>query len=159
MPTVDAGPIATIELPAEPRYGKDGGFHQELRSRVRAFLLSSGLPARGLPALYRKTALMFLWLACSYVLLVFAAGSLLYASDRYGAPTAVFNALLFNGVMLALGSLAAAFFVQRHAAPAARAGEVGERVAEPLLIGWATLWWIIGQRVFFSKPSQLRERT
>ena len=73
MPTVDAGPIATIERPAEPRYGKDGGFHQELRSRVRAFLLSSGLPARGLPALYRKTALMFLWLACSYVLLVFAA--------------------------------------------------------------------------------------
>ena len=39
--------------------------------------------------------------------------------------------------------LAAAFFVQRHALPAARAGDVGERVAEPLLIGWAVLWWVV----------------
>jgi linoleoyl-CoA desaturase len=73
LQTVDAGTIATVEGPREPRYGKDGGFHQELRSRVQTFLLSSGLPARGLPALYWKTALMFLWLASSYVLLVFAA--------------------------------------------------------------------------------------
>lgn len=81
--------------------------------------------------------------AFGYGLLVFAGGSLLYASDRFGAPTTVFNALLFNGVMLAAGALAAALFVQRHAASAARDGEVGERVAEPLLIGWATLWWLV----------------
>jgi uncharacterized membrane protein len=78
--------------------------------------------------------------AFGYLLLVFAGASLLYASDRFGAPATVFNALLFNGVMLAAGALAAAYFVQRHALPAAREGDVGERVAEPLLIGWAILW-------------------
>jgi uncharacterized membrane protein len=78
-----------------------------------------------------------------YLLLFLAGGSLLYASDRFGAPTTVFNALLFNGVMLAAGALAAAYFVQRSAAPAARAGEVGEHAAEPLLIAWATLWWVV----------------
>jgi len=68
------GPIATAvdEIDA-PRYGKDEGFHQELRARVREFLESSGLPARGLAAMYVKTAVLFLWLAASYVLLVFAA--------------------------------------------------------------------------------------
>lgn len=81
--------------------------------------------------------------AFGYLLLLFAGGSLLYASDRYGAPTTLLNALLFNGVMLALGALAAAYFVTRHAAPARKASEVGERVAEPLLIGWATLWWLV----------------
>jgi uncharacterized membrane protein len=78
-----------------------------------------------------------------YLLLLFAGGSFLYASDRFGAPSTWANALLFNGVMLAAGALAAAYFVQRHAAPAPREGEVGERVAEPLLIGWATLWCIV----------------
>lgn len=78
--------------------------------------------------------------AFGYLLLVFAGASLLYASDRFGAPETVFNALLFNGVMLAAGAFAAAYFVQRHATPAAREGEVGERVAEPMLIGWAILW-------------------
>lgn len=78
--------------------------------------------------------------AFGYLLLVFAGASLLYASDRFGAPETVFNALLFNGVMLAAGAFAAAYFVQRHATPAAREGEVGERVAEPFLIGWAILW-------------------
>lgn len=81
--------------------------------------------------------------AFGYLLLLFAGGSLLYASDRYGAPTTVFNALLFNGVMLALGALAAARFVAQHAAPTTKASEVGEGAAEPLLIGWATLWWLI----------------
>lgn len=81
--------------------------------------------------------------AFGYLLLFFAGGSLLYASDRFGAPTTVFNALLFNGAMLAAGALAAAYFVQRYALAAAREGDVGERVAEPLLIGWATLWWIV----------------
>jgi len=78
--------------------------------------------------------------AFGYALLLFAGGSLLVAAERFGPPSNVFNALLFNGLMLAAGALAAAYFVQRHAAPAARAGEVGETVAEPFLIGWAVLW-------------------
>lgn len=69
----DAGVGATIEGPSELRYGEDGGFHQELRARVRTCLVSRGLPARGLPAMHWKTALMFLWLGTSYILLVFAA--------------------------------------------------------------------------------------
>ncbi len=73
MQTADAAVAATIERPGEPRYGKDSGFHQQLRSRVRTHLVSSGRPARGLPALYWKTTLLFLWLGSSYVLLVFAA--------------------------------------------------------------------------------------
>ncbi len=73
MQTADAGVAAATGGPREPRYGEDGGFHQELRSRVRAFLVSSGLPARGLPAMYWKTTLIFLWLGSSYLLLVFAA--------------------------------------------------------------------------------------
>ena len=78
-----------------------------------------------------------------YLLLAIAGGSLLYARDRFGAPATAFNALLFNGVLLAAAALAAAYFVQRSAVPAAREGDVDERAAEPLLIGWATLWWII----------------
>lgn len=81
--------------------------------------------------------------AFGYLLLLFAGGSLLYASERFGAPTTALNALLFNGVMLSLGALAAAYFVACHATAPARASEVGERVAEPLLIAWATLWWIV----------------
>jgi len=54
-------------------YGPDTGFHQELRARVRHHFEASGQPTRGLPAMYIKTALLFLWLAVSYVLLVFVA--------------------------------------------------------------------------------------
>jgi linoleoyl-CoA desaturase len=68
------GPIAAaVAGIAAPRYGKDEGFHLELRSRVRRHLESSGLPVRGLRAMYVKTAVLFLWLAASYGLLVFAA--------------------------------------------------------------------------------------
>ncbi len=81
--------------------------------------------------------------AFGYALLVLAGVSLMAAGERYGPPASVFDALLFNGAMLAAGALAAAYFVQRHAPPAAQgraADEVGERIAEPLLIGWAVLW-------------------
>jgi linoleoyl-CoA desaturase len=56
-------------------YGPDTGFHQELRSRVRRQLEAAGRPAQGLRAMYAKTAVLFLWLGVSYVLLVFAAGN------------------------------------------------------------------------------------
>jgi linoleoyl-CoA desaturase len=54
-------------------YGPDSGFHHELRTRVRLYLESTGLPSQGLTAIYVKTALLFLWLGASYALLVFAA--------------------------------------------------------------------------------------
>jgi linoleoyl-CoA desaturase len=56
-----------------PRYEADHGFHAELRRRVRLHLETAGRPARGLFPMYAKTAVLGLWLAGSYLLLVFAA--------------------------------------------------------------------------------------
>ncbi|MCW5665400.1 MAG: DUF2339 domain-containing protein [Piscinibacter sp.] len=70
------------------------------------------------------------------VLLLLAGFALLHAIDRHPSPDTWANALLFNGVMLALAALAGALFVHRHAAP-----DGPERWAEPLLIGWALLAW------------------
>jgi uncharacterized membrane protein len=76
--------------------------------------------------------------AFGYVLLVLAGFALLHAIDRFPSPEAWANALLFNGVMLAGGALAGAYFVQRHAAAPGQ-----ERFLAPLLVGWAVLWWAI----------------
>jgi linoleoyl-CoA desaturase len=54
-----------------PRYEADHGFHAELRRRVRLHLERDGRPARGLGAMYAKTAVLGLWLVGSYLLLVF----------------------------------------------------------------------------------------
>jgi len=56
-----------------PRYESDDGFHAELRRRVRLHLETNGLPARGLAVMYAKTAVLGVWLAGSYLLLVFGA--------------------------------------------------------------------------------------
>ena len=71
----------------------------------------------------------------------FIAGlSMLLAHDRYGDPTQLFNAYLFNGLMAAAAAIASAFFVyrQRRSTPLAD----GEETAEPLLIALATLWLV-----------------
>ncbi len=75
-----------------------------------------------------------------YTLLVLAGLAMLAGHERHGVPTTLFNAYLFSGVMAAAASLAAAFFVWRHAPRTASGGIDGEAVAEPLLIGWGTLW-------------------
>ncbi len=75
-----------------------------------------------------------------YTLLVLAGLAMLTGHERHGVPTSLFNAYLFSGVMAAAASLAAAFFVWRHAPRAPSGGIDGEAVAEPLLIGWGTLW-------------------
>ena len=61
---------------------------------------------RGLPRIF------------GYALLVLAGGAMLWAHDQHGTPTAVFNAYLFNGVMAAVASLAAAYFVWRSGSKA-----------------------------------------
>ncbi|MCW5634880.1 MAG: DUF2339 domain-containing protein, partial [Rubrivivax sp.] len=73
-----------------------------------------------------------------YLLLMLAAPTLLHAMDRHGAPTTVLNAYLFNGALVVAGSLLAAHAVRRGVA--AGRGMHGEGIAEPLLVGWATLW-------------------
>ena len=70
-----------------------------------------------------------------YGLLVLAGLAMLVAGEHHGAPHAILNAYVFNALMAAAASLAAAFFVRRSAAPAGP-----EAAAEPLLIAWATLW-------------------
>lgn len=75
--------------------------------------------------------------AFGYALLLLAGFAMLWAHEQHGLPDSPWNAVLFNGLMAAAASLAAAYFVHQHRGGAtARA----ERVAEPLLIGWATLW-------------------
>jgi uncharacterized membrane protein len=75
-----------------------------------------------------------------YTLLVLAGLAMLTGHERHGVPTSVFNAYLFSGLMAAAAALAAAFFVWRHAPRPAAGGIDGEAVAEPMLIGWGTLW-------------------
>lgn len=77
--------------------------------------------------------------AFGYALLVLAGVAMVFGFDRHGPPVAVFNAYLFNALMAAAASLAAALFVARQAKSAANL-LTNESVAEPLLIGAATLW-------------------
>jgi uncharacterized membrane protein len=76
-----------------------------------------------------------------YLLLVLAGLAMLIGHERHGTPTLIFNAYLFNGLMAAAASLAAAAFVDRGR----RAGalKVGEDACESLLIGFATLWLVV----------------
>ncbi|NRF66165.1 DUF2339 domain-containing protein [Aquincola sp. S2] len=74
--------------------------------------------------------------AFGYALLLLAGVSMLIGHEHHGTPASPWNAVLFNALMAATGSLVAAYFVRKHTEHAA----VRERFAEPLLIGWATLW-------------------
>jgi uncharacterized membrane protein len=76
--------------------------------------------------------------AFGYLLLVVAGIAMLLGHDRHGAPTQVFNAYLFNGLMAAAASLASAFFVHRSRALLA----IGEEACQPVLIVLATLWLV-----------------
>ncbi len=94
--------------------------------------------ARGLPR------------AFGYGLLVLAGLAMGVAHERYGTPTAVLNATLFNALMASVASLAAAYFVRRSAAPSKAApGSLArnEALAEPLLIAWGTLWAVLAAGV------------
>jgi len=75
-----------------------------------------------------------------YLLLMLAGPTLVWAMDRHGPPTEVFNGYLFNGLMAVAGSLLAAFVVRRGAADGR--AMPGEAAAEGLLVGWATLFAI-----------------
>ena len=76
--------------------------------------------------------------AFGYLLLFVAGAAMLFAYERYGDPTQLFNAYFFNSLMAAAASLAAAFFVRRARGTGALRGEEG--IVEPILIGLATVW-------------------
>ncbi|MEO7117332.1 MAG: DUF2339 domain-containing protein [Caldimonas sp.] len=78
--------------------------------------------------------------AFGYGLLVIAGAAMLLGHERHGAPTAILNAYLFNGLMAAAASLAAALFI--HRARVAGTVRDGETACEPVLIGLATLWLV-----------------
>ncbi|HEY3635211.1 MAG TPA: DUF2339 domain-containing protein [Caldimonas sp.] len=78
--------------------------------------------------------------AFGYLLLVLAGLAMLIGHGRYGTPTLILNAYLFNGLMAAAASLAAAAFVDRGRR--ADALKPGEDACESLLIGFATLWFV-----------------
>jgi uncharacterized membrane protein len=86
--------------------------------------------------------------AFGYALLLLAGGAMVFGFERYGVPKTIFNAYFFNGLMAGAASLAAAWFVKRFAAPA-EAGSLArhEAWAEPLLIGWGTLWLLAAAAV------------
>jgi uncharacterized membrane protein len=76
--------------------------------------------------------------AFGYLLLAIAGVAMLLGRERHGVPGQIFNAYLFNGLMAAAASLAAAFLVHRASAARAR----GEEACEPVLIVLATLWLV-----------------
>jgi fatty acid desaturase len=57
------------------KFGPGDEFHQELRRRIDRYFTRTGLKRRDCPQMYLKTAVVLGWLAASYVLLVFVAGS------------------------------------------------------------------------------------
>lgn len=89
-----------------------------------------------------------------YLLLLMAGGAMMMAQNRYGLPTAFFNATFFNALMAAAASLAAALFVTRsvpkvadQSTSASRAMATLEGTAEPTLIAWGTLWLVVAAAV------------
>jgi uncharacterized membrane protein len=75
--------------------------------------------------------------AFGYGLALLAGAALAFSQVGEVAPVRVFNALFFNALLVGAAALASALFVQRAAG--ARQAD-GERIAEPLLIAWGTLW-------------------
>lgn len=57
--------------PVNVKFPDAGVFRAEVRRRVDEYMKANSLPERGLPAMYRKTAIMFGWWAASYGLLLF----------------------------------------------------------------------------------------
>jgi len=57
------------------KFAGDSGFHADLKARVEDYFRRSGRSPRGGARMYLKTAVILLWLAASYALLVFWAAS------------------------------------------------------------------------------------
>ncbi len=91
------GPAALAPRAAAAlKFSGNEGFHHELRRRVERFFRFTGRSQRDCPQMYLKTACVLLWLAASYVLLVFFAANwwqalLLALSVGMAAAAVAFN--------------------------------------------------------------------
>jgi linoleoyl-CoA desaturase len=89
-------PLLSIEADAargKPTFAPDTGFHREVKRRVLAYFERTGLSQRDSPRMYVKTAVLLVWFAVSYALLVFVA-----ASFWQGALLSVSLALAMAGI-------------------------------------------------------------
>lgn len=90
-----------------------------------------------------------------YLLTLLAGGALALAWVVLAVPQGIFNTWFLNALLLALGGVAAALFVQRakqakqaNGANSALAGSMpGESAAEPLLVAWGLLWALVAVAV------------
>src|ERR1041385_1514717 len=75
------------------KYARSSSFYEQLCLRVDAYFQSTGLSPRDQPRIYLKTAILFAWLALSYLLLVFFAKTVWTA-----VPLAISLALAGAGI-------------------------------------------------------------
>jgi len=80
--------------------------------------------------------------AFGLVLLLLAGPWLGAVHGFHPHPAGGFDSLAFNALLVAAAALAGAFFARRRPEPALP----GEAFAEPLLIGWGTLWALLALR-------------
>jgi len=59
--------------PGQLKFGSDDAFYRELRSRIDDYFNRTGRNRRDCPRMYLKTAVVLVWFAASYALLVFMA--------------------------------------------------------------------------------------
>jgi linoleoyl-CoA desaturase len=60
-------------VPGQLKFGSDDSFYRELRNRVNDYFKRTGRSQRDCPRMYLKTAMVLVWFAASYTLLVFMA--------------------------------------------------------------------------------------
>lgn len=114
------------------------------------------LDARSTTGAWALEGAALVWLGCrqsrrlprafGYSLLGLSCLAMGIAHERYGAPTALFNAVLMNALLATAACLIAAFCVHRFlVVPAAASGSArpAEAVAEPVLIAVAVAWSLV----------------
>lgn len=83
-----------------------------------------------------------------YALLLLAGCALFRPNFSGVEPARIFNATVLNALLLAASSLVGAWLVRRYATEASPSSWLdAERMAEPMLIGWATLWLVVAANV------------
>src|SRR5947208_3427548 len=66
-------PASGTPIATRPKFSPDAGFLAEVRRRVADYFRATGKRQQDQPAMYLKTAVIFVWLVGSWALLVFAA--------------------------------------------------------------------------------------